>query len=112
MRVIDTDPQVAIVGMNEDDLIRRDTRYGKVMLPLSAISASATTDTKLGFIKFLTNPQNKILGAIMMAPNAAMALQEVAMVMRHNLSLIEIASTPHVYGEWGELVRMAAKKLL
>ena len=112
MRVINTDPQVATVGMNEDDLMKRDTKYGKVMLPLSAVTAAATNDMKLGFVKILATAQGKILGATMMAPGAATCLQEVALCLRHGLSVVEIASTPHVAGEWGEIVKLAAKKLI
>lgn len=111
-RVVNTNPQIATVGMNEDDLMKRDMKYSKVMLPLSAAPASITADMKLGFIKLLTNAQGKILGATMMAPNAAANLQEVALCVRHGLSVVEIASTPHPNGEWGELVRLAAKKLI
>lgn len=110
-RVVNTNPQIATVGMNEDDLTKRDLKYNKAMLPLSAVTASITSDFKLGFIKLLSNQQGKILGATMMAPNAAASLQEVALCVRHGLSVLEIASTPHPNGEWGELIRLAAKKL-
>ena len=112
MRTIDTDPQIATVGLTEDDLTRRDLKYNKALLPLSAVSAAATADFKLGFVKLLSNSQGKILGATMMAPNAAANLQEVALCIRHGLSVVEVASTPHPNGEWGELVRLAAKKLI
>ncbi|MBQ8992264.1 NAD(P)/FAD-dependent oxidoreductase [Candidatus Saccharibacteria bacterium] len=112
MRTVNTNPQIATVGMTEDDLTKRDLKYNKAMLPLSAASAAVTKDMKLGFIKMLSNSQGKILGATMMAPNAAACLQEVALCLRHGLSVVEIASTPHPNGEWGELVRLAAKKLV
>ena len=112
IRAVNTNPQVATVGMNEDDLIKRDIKYNKAMLPLSAVSASATSDFTLGFIKMLSDSQGRILGATMMAPNAVTNLQEVALCVRHGLSVIEIASTPHPNGEWSELVRLAAKKLI
>lgn len=110
-RVVNTNPQVATVGMNEDDLTKRDIKYNKAMLPLSAVSASAISDFKLGFVKLLANQQGKILGATMMAPSAAANLQEVALCIRHGLSILEVASTPHPNGEWSELIRLAAKKL-
>ncbi|MBR3414847.1 NAD(P)/FAD-dependent oxidoreductase [Candidatus Saccharibacteria bacterium] len=112
MRTIDTNPQVATVGMTEDDLMKRDLKYNKAMLPLSAVSAAITSDFKLGFVKLLSNSQGKILGAMMMAPDAAANLQEVALCVRHGLSVVEVASTPHINGEWGELIRLAAKKLI
>ena len=112
IRVVNTDPQIATVGMNEDDLVKRDLKYSKAILPLSAVSAATVTDFKLGFVKMLSNSQGKILGATMMAPNAVANLQEVALCIRHGLSVVEIASTPHPNGEWSELIRLAAKKLV
>ena len=111
-RVVNTNPQIATVGMTEDDLMKRDVKYGKALLPLSAVSAAATSEQKLGFIKMLSNNQGKILGTTLMCPNAAAYLQEVALCVRHGLSVVEIASTPHLNTEWGELVRLAAKKLV
>ena len=110
-RIVNTDPQVATVGMNEDDLTKRDIKYNKAMLPLSAVTASTVSDFKLGFLKLLSNPQGKILGATMMAPDAAASLQEIALCIRHGLSVLEVASTPHPNSEWNELIRLAAKKL-
>ena len=112
IRVVNTDPQIATVGMNEDDLVKRDLKYSKAILPLSAVSAATVKDFKLGFVKMLSNSQGKILGATMMAPNAVANLQEVALCIRHGLSVVEIASTPHPNGEWSELIRLAAKKLV
>ncbi len=112
IRAINTNPQVATVGMNEDDLMKRDIKYNKAMLPLSSVSAAVVTDFKLGFIKMLSNSQGRILGATMMAPNAVANQHEVALCVSHGLSVVEIASTPHPNGEWGELIRLAAKKLV
>ncbi|MBQ3441407.1 NAD(P)/FAD-dependent oxidoreductase [Candidatus Saccharibacteria bacterium] len=111
-RTVNTNPQIATVGMTEDDLVKRDLKYNKAMLPLSAVTASVTSDLKLGFIKMLSNSQGKVLGATMMAPNAAANLQEIALCIRHGLSVVEVASTPHPNDDWGELVRLAAKKLV
>lgn len=112
MRVVDTDPQVATVGMNEDDLIKRDIRYHKSVLPLSAAVRSNTEDMRLGFVKLLADNQGKILGATMVAPGAAAVLQEISMCIRHGIPVVEVASTPHVAGEWGQLLQLAAKQLL
>lgn len=111
IRVTDTDPQVAVVGMTEDDLLKRDRKYNRVILPLSEITASKTQDFKMGFIKMISSKDGKLLGATVMAPNAAEVIQEVAVMVRHNFSVAEIANTPHVASAWTDLVRRAAKEL-
>ncbi|MBQ3325670.1 NAD(P)/FAD-dependent oxidoreductase [Candidatus Saccharibacteria bacterium] len=112
MRCMDTDPQLAIVGLTEDDLLKRHRKYRKVIIPLSSITASIVHDETAGFIKILADSQGKILGAAMIGPNASEVLQEIALAIRHNLPLIEVASTPHKENDWNNLVRVAAKKLL
>lgn len=111
IRTVDIDPQVAVVGMTEDDLLKRDRKYNSVVIPLSEVSASKTQDFKMGFIKMLASKDGKILGATIMAPNAAEAIQEVAVMIRHGFSILEIANTPHVAMSWSNLVRIAAKRL-
>ena len=112
MDVVDTDPQVATVGKTEDDLSKRSRRYRKALVPLSATSASMTEDYKIGFLKILADGQGKVLGASMVGPHASDAMQEIALAIRHNLPLVQVASTPHVEGEWNNLVKVAARKLL
>ena len=111
IRVTDTDPQVAVVGMTEDDLIKRGKKYQSALIPLSKVPAANVQDFRMGFIKMLASHDGKILGATLMAPNAAEAIQEVAVMVRHNFSVVEIASTPHVAMGWSELVRQAAREL-
>ena len=111
IRVTDTDPQVAVVGLTEDDLVKRAQKYKSTVIPLSKVAASNVQDFRMGFIKMLASHDGKILGATLMAPNAADAIQEVAVMIRHNFSILEIASTPHVAMGWSELVRQAAREL-
>ena len=112
MRTVDTDPQIATVGMTEDELAKRSRKYKKVLIPLSAVQASITSDNKVGFLKLMANGQGHILGATAVCPQAAEVLQEVALAIRHNLPLVQMASTPHVAGAWSELVHVAARELL
>lgn len=111
IRVTDTDPQIAVVGLTEDDLAKRGRKYNSVVIPLSKVAAANVQDFRMGFIKMLASHDGKILGATLMAPGAAEAIQEVAVMIRHNFSVIEIASTPHVVMGWSELVRQAAREL-
>ncbi len=112
IQIVDTDPQVAIVGMAEDDLAKKSKKYKKVLVPLSAAQASVTSDFRIGFLKLLADSQGKLLGAAAICPNATEILQEIALAIRHNIPLVQIASTPHVNGSWSELVRIAVKQLI
>lgn len=112
-RVIDTYPQIATVGLNEDDLLRRDRKYHKALIPLADTMAGKIYNMDYGFVKLLTDKRNyRIIGASVVAPNAALIAEELAIAVRHNLTAAEIASTPHLADGYNYAVRMAAKAII
>ena len=111
-RIVHTWPAVASVGATEDDCIRNDRRIKKVLVPLSIAQVSNTQDFRDGFVKIITDRDLRIIGASIIAPQATLMIQELAMAVRFNLTPREILATPHPAGDWGELVRIACQRLL
>lgn len=111
-RMVNTFPQIAVVGKTEDDCIRRDQPYRKVLVPLADVAASNVQDFKYGFIKMLADRQRRILGATVMAPEAATVIQEISFAIRSGATVTDLATTPHLMMGWGELVKIAAKSLV
>jgi len=111
IRVTNTFPQVASVGATEDDCIKRDIKFKKSLTALSRVPAAAINGFEVGFVKMLATKQGKLLGATIVAPEAELMIQEIAVAIRHNLSIVDLASTPCVKLAWSELIRRAAKKL-
>lgn len=112
IRVIKTLPEVAVVGYTEDDLLKRDRKYHKSIIKLNEISASRIHSFDYGFIKLLADRTNHILGACIVAPHAELIASEIALAIRHNLTVIELASNPHSINSYNYLVKLAAKSLL
>ncbi|MCL1839760.1 NAD(P)/FAD-dependent oxidoreductase [Candidatus Saccharibacteria bacterium] len=110
-RITRTYPEVASVGATEDDCIRRDRKIRKVVVPLSTVEASNTSDFRDGFVKIITDRNRKIIGASIVAPRAGILIQEIAMAIRLGLYASDIADTPHIASDWGELIRIAARRL-
>lgn len=111
-RVINTHPEVAVVGLNEDDLLKRDRKYKKAIINLSDLYASKIERTNYGFLKLISDKSNHLIGATIVAPNAHLMISELALAIRHNLTALEIASTPHNMNEFNYAIKLAAKKLL
>ncbi len=111
-RVVNTSPSVATVGLNEVDLAAKKRKFKKIVIPLSEALPSKFDDSTYGFIKILANSKNHILGASIVAPNAEYLISELALAVRHNLSLLEVASTPHLSSTYASLIKLAAKKLI
>ena len=112
IRSVNTFPQVATVGFNEDDLLKRDRKYKKAIVKLSDTSASKIDNFDYGFIKLLADRSNHIIGATIVAPHAELMAAELAVTVRHNLTVIELASNPHSINSYNYLIKLAAKKLL
>ena len=112
MRVVNAYPQIASIGMTETELKKKNRKYLKALVPLSATNAALVNDYKIGFIKLMADVQGKLLGAAMIGPDAASAMQELALALRHDIPLIQVAGTPHPNASWNNLIKIAARKVL
>ena len=111
IRLTDTFPPIATVGLTEDDCLKKKIKVKKAVLPLTSVSASNTSDFRSGFVKVIADPKEKLLGATVMCPNAELVIQEVAVAVRHKFTVTQLASAPHVSSSWSELIRQACRKL-
>ena len=111
-RITKTSPEVATVGLNEDDLLKRDRKYKKAIVKLSEITASKIYNCDYGFVKLLADKNDHIIGATIVAPDAELMIEELAIAIRHNIAAIEIASTPHVTNNFNFAIKLAAKELV
>lgn len=110
MRMTNTFPQVAKVGMNESECRSTKCKVKTILVPLSKLEY--VKDDKVGFLKLLVDKKGMVVGATAVMPEANLALQELSLAIRYGLSAREIASTPHVASNWGDAVRLATKKLV
>lgn len=109
--VVFTTPEIAHVGLSEDDCRRRDMPINKAIAPLSIIARSNTSDFYDGFVKLITDKRGIIVGGTIMAPNAGELIHEIALAIKWSLSANQLADTPHAFLTWAEAVRVAAQKL-
>ena len=65
-----------------------------------------------GFVKLIADSKNRIIGATIVAPNAALMAEELSIAIRHQLTALEIASTPHISNSFNVAVKLAAKRLI
>lgn len=112
IRQTNTMPEIATVGYTEDDLIKRDRKYKKAITKLNEISASNIYNFDYGFVKLLADKNNRLLGASVICPHASLIIEEIAMAIRHNLTALELASTPHIINSFNYAVKLAAKKIV
>ena len=111
IRVTNTYPEIACVGISEDDCIRRDRKIKKIVVPLQAVQKSNIMGCYDGFIKLIFGKAGTLIGGTVMSPNAALVAQEISFGIRYEMTTEEILSVPHVANDWCELVRTAAERI-
>ena len=93
-----TDPEVARVGLNEQEALKKHKNYEVSTYSLSGLDRALTEEKAYGFIKVLTEPKkDKILGVTIVGAHAGDMIAEYVLAMKHNLGLDKILSTIHAY---------------
>ena len=105
-------PEVARVGLSEDDCTRRDLKINRATAPITLVPRSNITDERLGMVKLISDKKGVLLGATVIAPHASEMIHELALAIRHGMTAEDVFSTPHEFTSWSETIRIAASKLL
>ncbi|MBR3254167.1 NAD(P)/FAD-dependent oxidoreductase [Candidatus Saccharibacteria bacterium] len=112
IRLVNTYPEIATIGSTEAELNKQKIKHKKIVVYLKELPASKTERLDYGFIKFLTDHNNHILGATIVAPNAGLMAEEISIAIRHRLTALEIASTPHIANSFNYAIKLAAKRII
>lgn len=112
LQVAFTQPEIAQVGMNENDCRKKGIKVKMAIVPLTATVRSNITDQRTGFVKLIINQRRVIIGATIVGPHASDMIAEISLAIRHKITSDELAATPHCFTSWSEAVRIAAGKLL
>lgn len=110
IRLVNTNPTIARVGLSEDDCLRSDQKFYKIVLPLDRVTCANLTDAHDGFVKIIYSRHKKILGATIMAPRAGLVAEQLAFAVRYEFTLSDFANTYHLQDDWGELARLACEE--
>src|SRR3546814_16909759 len=110
--VVFTDPQVASVGLTEAMARDRDLDVATTVLPLDYLPrALAARDTR-GLIQLVAERTTKrLLGAHILAPEGADAIQKAALAIKHGMNYLEIAGLILPYMKPVEGLKIAAQTI-
>ncbi len=103
------DPEVARVGLNEQEAKEKGIAYEVVKYPLDDLDRAIADSETHGFVKVLTVPgKDKILGCTIVGTHAGDLLAEYVLAMRHGLGMNKILGTIHTYPTLSEANKYAA----
>jgi pyruvate/2-oxoglutarate dehydrogenase complex dihydrolipoamide dehydrogenase (E3) component/uncharacterized membrane protein YdjX (TVP38/TMEM64 family) len=103
------DPEVARVGINEQEAKEQSIPYEVTKFDLSELDRAIVDGATKGFVKVLTVPgKDKILGVTIVGEQGAELLAEYVLAMKYNLGLNKILGTIHAYPTMSEANKYAA----
>ena len=104
-----TGPEVARVGLNEQEAKEKGIPYEVVTYHLDELDRAIADEEAYGVVKVLTVPgKDRILGVTIVGEHAGDVIAEFVTAMRHGLGLNKILSTIHIYPTLTEANKYAA----
>jgi pyruvate/2-oxoglutarate dehydrogenase complex dihydrolipoamide dehydrogenase (E3) component/uncharacterized membrane protein YdjX (TVP38/TMEM64 family) len=103
------DPEVARVGLNEQDAREQGIGYEVTRYGIDDLDRAIADSAAHGYVKVLTAPgSDRILGVTIVGEHAADLLAEFVLAMKHGLGLKKILGTIHTYPTLSEANKSAA----
>ena len=110
-RCIFVEPEVASVGITEQEVRSLGIKPRIGLTPTSIIGRANTSNQSVGFVKIVANAKGVILGATIVAPRAGEMIHELALAVKMRLTASDVASVVHAFPTWSEAIRIAAAKI-
>jgi|TARA_Y100000310_G_scaffold208219_1_gene208773 dihydrolipoamide dehydrogenase len=108
--VIFTDPEIAIVGLSEEEAKDKGIKIKMGKFPFSASSRAMTKNQTQGFVKIIADERdNKVIGVQIVGSDASDLISEAALAIKMNATLEDIALTIHPHPTLSESLMEAAE---
>ena len=105
-----TDPQIAQVGLSEQEAASRGLEFEVYRLPFERVDRAQTIGALEGFIKLLATASGRLLGATIVGANASEVANELSLAMTARLALPVLARSMHVYPTFGLGIQQLASQ--
>lgn len=111
--VVFTDPQVAVLGLNESRAKADGIPYLTASYPFVDHGKALCLGATQGFVKLLAAPQNgEILGAQIVGPEAGELIHELIAVMYYHGTAADLLRMPHYHPTLAEIVTYPAESIV
>ncbi len=110
--VVYTNPELASVGLSEEEAKKRGYKIKVGKFPLSANGKALSMNITDGIAKIITNEENdEILGIHIVSPEASSLIAEGTLAMESYLTSEDIALTVHPHPSISEILMEAAENV-
>ncbi len=105
-----TDPEIAWVGLTEDEARKSGRKVNKGLFPWSASGRAIANNRDEGFTKLLFDDEtHRIVGGGIVGTHAGDLIGEIALAIEMGADAVDIGSTIHPHPTLGESLGMAAE---
>ena len=105
-----TDPEIAWVGLTEDDAKKQGRKINKGLFPWSASGRAIANGRDEGFTKLLFDEEtHRIVGGGIVGTHAGDLIGEIALAIEMGADAVDIGKTIHPHPTLGESMGMAAE---
>jgi dihydrolipoamide dehydrogenase len=107
--VVYTWPEIAAVGLTEQEVKASGRQYRTGKFPFSANGRARTSGDTAGFVKFVADATtDELLGAHMIGPNVSELIAEVVLAFEYRASSEDLGMTVHAHPTLSEATKEAA----
>jgi mercuric reductase len=105
-----TNPQVASVGMTEEEVMAKTNACSCRIVGLDKVAKAQILGEDDGLVKLVLDPHSgKVVGVHALSPNATEYIVEAALAIKHGSTYREIVETTHVFPTLSEALKLAAQ---
>ncbi|MEV0328463.1 NAD(P)H-quinone dehydrogenase [Micromonospora echinospora] len=108
-----TDPELATVGVSQNEVDAGKVPARQVMLPLAGNPRAKMAGLNDGFVKLFCRPASgQVVGGVVVAPKASELILPITMAVENNLTVNELAQTFTIYPSLSGSIAEAARQLM
>jgi pyruvate/2-oxoglutarate dehydrogenase complex dihydrolipoamide dehydrogenase (E3) component len=108
-----TDPELAGIGLSEQEAAEQGLDFDTVTHPLSSVTRASYTNSKRGLYKLVfERGSRRLLGVHVVSRGASEIVQGLAVAMRLGATVDDLARAHHAFPTLGEGVKAAAEQAL
>jgi len=108
-----TNPQIAAVGLTEEELVRKTGACSCRVVGLGDVPKATMLGEGGGLVKLVINPgDGRMVGLHMLAPLATEYVIEGAYAVKYGLNFQEVVNTTHIFPTLSEGVKLAAQSFV
>lgn len=106
-----TSPEVASVGVTQEQLDSGVVRGRSMMMPLHSNARAKMLGLRFGFVKIFCSPSGIVIGGVIVAPGASELIHSLALAVRRRLTVDHMAQAFTIYPSLSGSVAEAARRL-